>query len=90
VTGLVEWYNNEHRSSAIQIVTPTQRHEGLDETLLQRQKVVYETALARNPQRWSGTTRNWQRAHAVQLNPDKDDTDHKPITKERIQNKNAA
>jgi putative transposase len=90
VTGLVEWYNNEHRHSAIRFVTPTQRHDGLDETLLHNRKVVYETARARNPQRWSGTTRNWQRVHAVHLNPDKDDTDHNPITKERIQNKKAA
>ncbi|MGZ8238518.1 MAG: integrase core domain-containing protein [Methylobacter sp.] len=34
VTGLVEWYNNEHRHSAIRFVTPVQRHEGLDENLL--------------------------------------------------------
>jgi transposase InsO family protein len=40
----VEWYNNEHRHSAIRFVTPTQRHEGLDETLLDNRKVVYEAA----------------------------------------------
>jgi putative transposase len=90
VTGLVDWYNNEHRHSAIRFVTPTQRHESLDEMLLHNRKVVYETARARNPQRWSGTIRNWQRVHAVHLNPDKDDTNHNPITKERIQHKKAA
>jgi putative transposase len=90
VTGLVEWYNNEHRHSAIRFVTPAQRHEGLDKTLLHNRKVVYETARARNPQRWSGTTRNWQRVHVVHLNPDKDDTDRNPITKEITQNKKAA
>jgi transposase InsO family protein len=36
VTGLVEWYNNEHRHSAIRFVTPAQRHEGLDEKLLDK------------------------------------------------------
>jgi hypothetical protein len=34
IHGLVEWYNNVHRHSAIRFVTPAQRHEGLDETLL--------------------------------------------------------
>ena len=48
VTKLVEWYNNEHRHSAIGFVTP-----------------------AKNPKRWSGNTRNWQRIEKVHLNPDK-------------------
>ena len=71
ITGLVEWYNHEHRHSAINFVTPAQRHEGLDEQLLNNRKAVYEAAYAKNPQRWSGNTRNWQRVEAVHLNPDK-------------------
>ena len=71
VTQLVEWYNHEHRHSAIGFVTPVQRHEGLDEQLLTNRKVVYEAAYAKNPQRWSGSTRNWQRVEAAHLNPDK-------------------
>ena len=71
VTKLVEWYNNEHRHSAIGFVTPAQRHEGLDEQLLNNRKDVYETAYAKNPKRWSGNTRNWQRIEKVHLNPDK-------------------
>jgi transposase InsO family protein len=71
VTKLVEWYNNEHRHSAIGFVTPAQRHEGLDEQLLNNRKAVYETAYAKNPKRWSGNTRNWQRIEKVHLNPDK-------------------
>jgi len=90
VTGLVEWYNHEHRHSAIRFVTPAQRHEGLDVALLNKRKAVYETARARHPQRWSGTTRNWQRIQAVHLNPDKAEVKHKPITEEIIQNKKAA
>jgi putative transposase len=90
VTGLVEWYNNEHRHSAIRFVTPAQRHEGLDEKLLHNRKVVYETARSRNPRRWSGSTRNWQKIQVVHLNPDKAETDHNPITKEIIQDKIAA
>jgi transposase InsO family protein len=90
VTSLVEWYNNEHRHSAIRFVTPAQRHEGLDENLLVKRKAIYETARDRNPQRWSGTTRNWQRIQAVHLNPDKPEDIHKPNTEEIIQNKKAA
>ncbi len=71
VTQLVEWYNHEHRHSAICFVTPVQRHEGLDEQLLTNRKAVYEAAYAKNPQRWSGSTRNWQRVEAAHLNPDK-------------------
>ena len=71
ITGLVEWYNHEHRHSAINFVTPAQRHEDLDEKLLNNRKAVYEAAYAKNPQRWSGNTRNWQRVEAVHLNPDK-------------------
>ena len=90
VSGLVHWYNNEHRHSAIQFVTPAQLHEGLDEDLLVKRKALYETARDRNPQRWSGNTRNWQRIQAVHLNPDKPEVIHKPNTEDFIQNKKAA
>jgi transposase InsO family protein len=71
VTKLVEWYNHEHRHSAIRFVTPAQRHEGLDGKLLDNRKVVYEAARAKHPQRWSGSSRNWQKIQTVHLNPDK-------------------
>ena len=90
VTGLVEWYNHEHRHSAIRFVTPGQRHEGLDENLLVKRKAIYGTARAKNPQRWSGDTRNWQRVQAVHLNPDKAETNYNPTTKEILQDKIAA
>jgi transposase InsO family protein len=87
---LVEWYNNEHRHSAIRFVTPAQRHEGLDERLLVKRKALYETARALHPQRWSGDTRNWKMVLAVHLNPDKDEINHKPKKEDAIQNKKAA
>ncbi|MCX6064869.1 MAG: IS3 family transposase [Chloroflexi bacterium] len=71
VMGLAEWYNHEHRHSAIRFVTPAQRHEGLDEKLLDNRKAVYEAARAKHPQRWSGCSRNWQKIQVVHLNPDK-------------------
>jgi len=38
----VEWYNNEHRHSGINYVTPSQRHMGLDQEILRKRKEVYE------------------------------------------------
>jgi putative transposase len=90
VNSLVEWYNHEHRHSAIRFVTPAQRHEGLDENLLLKRKAVYEAARTQNPLRWSGNTRNWQRIHEVHLNPDQADIRHKPNTEDVTQNKKAA
>jgi putative transposase len=58
VTILVQWYNHEHRHSAIRFVTPAQRHAGLDQAILRQRSAVYETARAQNPLRWKRSTRN--------------------------------
>lgn len=70
VSHFVQWYNHEHRHSAIRFVTPGERHAGLDTALLGKRVEVYEAAKARHPERWSGTTRNWQPITVVYLNPD--------------------
>ncbi len=66
----VKWYNEEHRHSAINFVTPAERHAGLDTALLEKRDIVYEAAKNRRPERWSGATRNWQPVLVVHLNPD--------------------
>jgi transposase InsO family protein len=71
VTIFMHWYNEEHRHSAIQFVTPAERHTGLDVELLDRRAELYTAAKAKNPLRWSGATRNWTRTTIVHLNPDK-------------------
>ena len=71
VNTFASWYNFEHRHSAIKFVTPAQRHEGADTALLENRVKVYEAARARNPERWSGQTRNWQPVLIVHLNPEK-------------------
>ena len=71
VTTFMHWYNEEHRHSSIQFVTPAERHAGLDVELLIRRVGLYEAAKARNPNRWSGAIRNWDRTNVVDLNPDK-------------------
>ena len=70
VTGLVHWYNDEHRHSAISFVTPAQRHAQVDEKMLQARAAVYERARQQNPLRWSAQTRDWHFIDAVHLNPD--------------------
>ena len=70
VSHFVQWYNHEHRHSAIRFVTPQERHAGLDTALLSKRVEVYEAAKARHPERWSGATRNWQPIKVVYLNPD--------------------
>ena len=70
VLKFVRWYNTEHRHSAIKFVTPQQRHSGTDERVLAKRKRVYQAAKKRNPSRWSGSTRNWDKPGAVWLNPE--------------------
>jgi putative transposase len=71
VEQFVTWYNTEHRHSAIRFVTPEQRHRGEDVAILEKRKIVYQTAKLLKPFRWSGDTRNWDWIPKVSLNPDK-------------------
>lgn len=69
VMKFVRWYNTGHRHSALKFVTPVQRHQGADIAVLHARKVLYEEAKAAKPERWRGTTRNWERPATVWLNP---------------------
>ncbi len=69
VEAFVKWYNEEHLHSSIKFVTPSDRHAGSDVGLLENRKRVLETARAKRPERWSGTTREWSHTKIVELNP---------------------
>lgn len=71
VARFVPWYNGVHLHSALQFVTPDQRHRGEDHQRLRHRTAVYEAAKARNPTRWSGDIRNWEPVGPVSLNPGK-------------------
>ena len=73
VRDFIAWYNQEHRHSRIRFVTPDQRHRGEDHTLLAKRHALYEAAKTKNPERWSGRTRNWTPVGAVDLNPQRQD-----------------
>jgi len=63
--------NTEHRHSRIRFVTPAQRHQGQDITLLAKRHAVYQQARERHPERWAGDTRNWTPIGDVTLNPER-------------------
>ncbi len=66
----VEWYNNEHLHSALNFVTPEQKHTGEDIEILIHRKELYEEAKRKNPNRWiKGETRNWTPVTHTSLNP---------------------
>ena len=66
------WYNEVHRHSALKFVTPGQRHRGEDIKILEKRKQLYEAQRSHRPERWSGTTRNWESDQVVFLNPNKE------------------
>jgi transposase InsO family protein len=69
VSTFVAWYNEEHLHSGIRFVSPSQRHHGQDVAILEHRHAVYTAARKRNPERWTGKTRNWARPGTVILNP---------------------
>lgn len=77
VTGFTKWYNDEHRHSGIKFVTPSARHQGLDNAILLNRVEVYSRAKAQNPSRWSGEIKNWDPITEVLLNPEKSKSERK-------------
>jgi len=71
VLQFAHWYNHEHKHSGLKFVSPMDRHEGRDGDILSQRNVVYAAAKERNPNRWSGETRNWTLPGFVCLNPEK-------------------
>lgn len=77
VIGFTKWYNEEHRHSGIKFVTPSERHQGLDDAILLNRVEVYDIAKSQNPSRWSGDIKNWDPIKEVKLNPEKSKTEIK-------------
>lgn len=69
----VKWYNHTHLHSAIQYVSPAQRHRQEDWQILENRTNVYLRAKDAHPERWSREIRNWDCVGEVRLNcPEKD------------------
>lgn len=73
VLSFTKWYNQEHRHSGLNFLTPNQRHNGESTQILEQRKKVYEEARLKHPERWSRTTRNWTLEDNVWLNPERID-----------------
>jgi transposase InsO family protein len=71
-TEFVRRYNEEHRHSGIRYLTPGQRHDGHEHAILAARHALYLKARERNPDRWSGATRDWTPTGPVTLNPERD------------------
>lgn len=71
VLKFTKWYNQEHRHSGLNFLTPNQRHNGLSKQILERRKQVYEKAKLKHPERWSGPIRDWTVDEIVWLNPER-------------------
>jgi len=56
-------------------VTPVQRHDGRDASILSYREQVYEAAKERHPERWTGNARNWELGDEVWLNPERKQTE---------------
>ena len=69
VKHFVDWYNNKHRHSGINYVTPAERRAGLDKDILQNRIEVYEAARAAHPERWTRNIGNWDYSDTEWLNP---------------------
>lgn len=67
----VQWYNHQHKHSGLKFVTPAQRHDGTDVSILRHRKQVYTAAKQRHPERWTGATRDWELNDEVWLNPER-------------------
>ena len=67
----VNWYRVDHHHSGIKFLTPSQRHNGEGEAIMQKRIKVYEAAKAAHPERWNGrATRDWSLPEKVYLNPE--------------------
>ena len=72
VDQFVTWYNDEHKHSKLNFISPGQRHMMLDSDILSSRKAVLEVAQEKNPIRWPNGIRNCDPIGAVMLNPDKE------------------
>ena len=79
----VNWYNTEHRHSAIAYVTPAQRRSGEYKAILERRNVTMEYARLAHPERWGNRIRVWKANEEIYLNPSDE-------TKKKINQKSVA
>ena len=83
VERFVWWYNEAHLHSGIGYVTPSQRHHGEDERILEHRREVYLRAKEAHPERWTGSERQWLAPREVVLNREGGRREEKPQAREK-------
>ena len=73
VQHFVHWYNHDHLHSGLNFITPNQRHQGLEDTIMDKRTQVYEEAKKKHPERWASSIRDWSLPEFVSLNPVSDE-----------------
>ena len=63
---IIRW--NEHLHTGICFVTPTDRHDLKDIEMFEKRQQVYLNTRDCHPERWAGSTRNWDHIGEVALN----------------------
>jgi putative transposase len=71
MANFVNWYNTEHRHSAIGYVTPQQRRSGDFKIIFGKRNETLASAIEKNPERWVNNKKVWGCDELVYLNPDK-------------------
>ena len=73
VLTFTRWYNDEHKHSQLNFVTPNQRHTGEDKEILAKRHETMQRAKAQNPIRWgSQEVRDCEPVGPTTLNPVKE------------------
>jgi len=68
----VHWHTHEHQHSAINLVTPKQRHTDAHIEIIKKRHEVYQLAKQKHPERWPKSSRKWSPHESVALTPMKE------------------
>jgi len=72
MANFVNWYNTEHRHSAIGYVTPGERRSGAYKEIFEKRNETLAAAKEKNPERWGKKQRVWGCEETVYLNQGKE------------------
>ncbi len=56
----IGWYNEQHRHSGINYITPNPRHSGIGEEIILKRNQTLAAAYSRNPERWCRKPAVWE------------------------------
>ena len=88
LTTFFDWYNNEHRHSGINMMTPASVHYGEAEQMLKQRQSVMQQAFDSHPERFvKGPPKLAPLPGAVWINPPKPEERQKLVAESKLKNK---